>query len=161
MTSCPYLRSFSSRIWSKTVLIYPSNLDQDVANLNLRLDSRIYSVDENLLIKEFYSLEKGKITSKIVTRLSGKNSTKEIEYIWQRRSNLSQFEIKIVYAQAPPYLEVELKENGFVFKGVFGGVFRLLLQQLGFQYSLVNYINGQVDINYCKCSNKIKLHICT
>ena len=144
MTSCPYLRSFSSRIWSKTVLIYPSNLDQDVANLNLRLDSRIYSVDSNLLIKEFYSLENGRIISKIVGRLVGNNPTKEIESIWQRRSNLSQIEIKIVYAQAPPYLEVFNRENGFVFEGVFGGIFQLLHQQLGFQFLLINDIIGQV-----------------
>ena len=163
LTSCPCLNNFSSRIWSQTALTFVSEHEQDIANLQLALDSRVYSVDAKHLLKEFYSLENGKIFSKIVGRLDGNNSRKEIDKIWQRRSNLSQLKIKVVYAQSPPYLEVLSWKNGFVFEGVLGGTFDLLQQKLGFQYSVTKEENGEVRMLsslFFECKTKEVLKIC-
>jgi hypothetical protein len=67
--------------------------------------------------------------------------------IWQRRSNLSQIHIKVLYSQAPPYLEVLQRNNTTIFKGVFGEVFDLLHQKLGFQFTMILEPHSQARKN--------------
>ena len=132
---------FDSRILSKTVLVYSLKHENLLLNLNLALDSKVYSVDENLTLREYYSVDCISIAIKIIGQL---NQRRKIDFIWSRRSNLSELKIKVAFAQAPPYLMVNQKGNRTVFEGVFGGVFQLLQQRLGFKYSLVEGQSGQV-----------------
>ena len=95
-------------------------------------------MDDNLIFTEYYSAtNNGSLTTRILGSIMNKNQTSKFDFIWQRRSNLSQFHIKVVYSPVPPFLEVFHSNNKTVFEGVFGGVFDLLQQKLSFQYTAV------------------------
>ncbi len=143
---CSFLSTFSSIVWSKTVLILTQGYQAVVPSLNLALNSRVFSMDDNLTLSEFYSLtSNGNFTARILGSILFNN----LSSIWQRRSNLSQIHIKVLYSRVPPYLDVYNKNNKTVFEGVFGEVFDLLQQKLGFQYTLVLEPNGQASKNQC------------
>lgn len=147
---CSFLSTFSSIVWSKTVLILTQGYQAVVPSLNLALNSRVFSMDDNLTLSEFYSLtSNGNFTARILGSILFNN----LSSIWQRRSNLSQIHIKVLYSRVPPYLDVYNKNNKTVFEGVFGEVFDLLQQKLGFQYTLVLEPNGQASKNQTYLNN--------
>ena len=139
---CSYLSKFPSIFWSSTVLILTQGFQTVVPGLNLALDSRVFSMDDNLTLTEYYSIT---TSGNFTTRILGSILSNNLSNIWQRRSNLSQIHIKVVYSQVPPYLEVYKRNNQTVFEGVFGGVFDLLQQKLGFQFTMVLEPNGQAS----------------
>ncbi len=139
---CSFLSTFPSIIWSKTVLILTQGYQTIVPSLNLALDSRVFSMDDNLTLTEYYSAANNE---NFTTRILGSILSNNYSNIWQRRSNLSQIHIKVLYSQVPPYLEVLQRNNRTVFKGVFGGVFDLLQQKLGFQFTMVLEPSGQAS----------------
>ncbi len=141
---CGFLSTFSSFVWSKTVLILTQGYQAVVPSLNLALNSRVFSMDNNLTLSEFYSVTSN---GNFTTRILGSILFNNLSSIWQRRSNLSQIHIKVLYSRVPPYLDVYKKNNKTVFEGVFGKVFDLLQQKLGFQYTLVLEPNGQASKN--------------
>jgi hypothetical protein len=99
-------------------------------------------MDDNLTLTEYYSAANNE---NFTTRILGSILSNNYSNIWQRRSNLSQIHIKVLYSQVPPYLEVLQRNNRTVFKGVFGGVFDLLQQKLGFQFTMVLEPSGQAS----------------
>ena len=136
LSPCNSLGEFPSTIWSKTALILTRGHQSVVLNLKLALDSRVYSMDENLILTEYYSeTSNGSLTTRILGSIMNGNQSNKFDFIWQRRSNLSQFHIKVVYSPVPPFLEVYHRNNKTFFEGVFGGVFHLLQQKLSFQYT--------------------------
>ncbi len=141
LSPCKYLIEFPSTNWSNTALIFTNGHQSIVPNLSLALDSRVYSMDGNLILTEYYSAtNNGNLTSRILGSVMNK-----IDFIWQRRSNLSHLHIKAIYSPVPPYLDVIQKNNKTIFEGVFGGVFDLLQQKLGFQFTLVLDPEGQAS----------------
>jgi len=138
LSPCNFLSEFPSTNWSKTALILTRGHQAVVPNLNLALDSRVYSMDDNLILTEYYSAtNNGNLITRILGSIMNHNQSSKFDFIWQRRSNLSQLHLKVVYSPVPPHLEVFHKNNKTVFGGVFGGVFHLLEQKLGFQYTAV------------------------
>jgi hypothetical protein len=146
LTECPIIIDFISKIWSETVLVYSYQHHNFLSNLNLALDSRVYSIDADYTLREYFSIDKVSITSRTIGQLNQNIPRRNIEYIWSRRSNLSQLHVKVAYSQLPPYLMIFQRGNTMVFEGVFGGVFELLQQRLGFKYSLVKGNEGHVGI---------------
>jgi hypothetical protein len=144
LTPCAFLSKFSSNAWSKTVLILTQGHQTIVPSLKLALDSRVFSMDHNLTLTEYYSATSN---GNFTTRILGSIISNNFSNIWQRRSNLSLIHIKVLYSQIPPYLEVYQKNHETVFKGVFGGVFDLLQQKLGFQFTMILEPNAQARKN--------------
>ena len=107
-------------------------------------------MDDTLTLTEYYSMT---TSGNFTTRILGSILSKNLSNIWQRRSNLSQIQIKVLYSRAPPYLEVYQRNNKTVFEGVFGGVFDLLQQKLGFQFTMVLEPNGQASKNQTSLNN--------
>ena len=89
LSPCNFLSKFPSTIWSKTALILTRGHQSVVPNLRLALDSRVYSMDDNLIFTEYYSAtNNGSMTTRILGSIMNKNQTSNFDFIWQRRSNI-------------------------------------------------------------------------
>jgi len=123
--------------WRKNSLILlPQTLF--IANsLQLNLNSRVYSLDEDLSLHEIYryNLEDKNYT---YTNLGKTNSTdfpENVKYIWERRSNLSTVHLNVLYINYIPYNMIEPPRKP---EGYLAELFLILQERLQFKYNLKN-----------------------
>jgi hypothetical protein len=121
-----------------------------VKDLELRIDSRVYSLTAIGWLSEIYKTE---MNSKLkVTRSMGnvfaKNFALKLQSIWERRSNLTEIHLKIVYAASSPYAMPT--KNGLRVTGYNGDLFHTLQEKLNFKYTLIEnstFAHGQNNGN--------------
>ena len=105
-------------------------------DLSMNLNSKVYHLDSNFLLYEIFKNEtfnKNYIQRKI-GNTSSRDFTKNIDYIWKRRSNLNSTQLAIIYGNYPP---LTWKGNNSVdVRGLYGDIFFALQQKLHFQYTI-------------------------
>ena len=88
---CEELTKVPWTFWRRNFLFLWPQTQFIASRLQLNLNSRVYSLDEDLLLREIYkyNLDDKNYTYKNVGNTNSKNFLENVKYIWERRSNLS------------------------------------------------------------------------
>ena len=148
MADCDELGQKKWTFWKDHPLILTTeNLP---SHLDVNCNSRIYHIDSNLSVLETYKHQEHDLNY-VVQRVGDARSLDSIAksgYIWDRRTNLSNVHLNIVYILFPPIIMKQ--NNSETITGVYVDLFNALQEKLGFTYSLYQQVNntfGSLDAN--------------
>lgn len=136
MAPCLELAAKDWVFWNYNALILMPNTEGIATDLKMNLNSRIYHLDNNFSLYEIFKY--GSLNSSFVQKMIGNTSTTNFvgksEYIWNRRSNLSNVHLGIIYGGYPP---ITWKGDSIDdVRGLYGEIFYALQEKLQFQYTM-------------------------
>ena len=120
------------------------------ATLHINLNSRIYFLDIDQKLYEIfkYNLQDQNYVQQEIGFINSTDFINSVNYIWDRRSNLSRIHLNIIYVDYHPF---NIKQNDTSkVKGYNGEIFHSLQEKLNFNYNL----NIQADKLYGQPDNK-------
>ena len=122
--------------WKNNPLILLPHTKGVASDMNINFNSRIYSLDLNYSLFEIfkYHTMSSSYALQYIGNTASSSFVKNAQYIWSRRSNLSDVNLQIIYGGYPPFIWEE-KESQNV-KGFYGEIFFALHEKLQFQYTL-------------------------
>ena len=111
--SCKELTLLPSQYWKNISIILLPQSHWIAKDLQLNIDSRVYSMDPNQQIYEMYKVNPWD-TSIIENKIGQINNSVDLaatKNIWERRSNLSSLHLTIIYADMWPNSAVNKVSN--------------------------------------------------
>jgi hypothetical protein len=107
--------------------------------LQLRVNSRIYYLDEYQWLHEIYrfNLEDLNYTQFKLGQASSSLLKRNLSYIWERRSNLSTTHLNVIYINYKPFTMIT--KRPLQIDGYLGELFVLLQEKLKFNFTLTEH----------------------
>ena len=140
------LKNLSSTFWRDNSLLLLPQSEAIAKDLQLNIDSRVYNLSADGWISEVYKISVNNVllTVRSLGNVFDRNFSRNVESIWERRSNLSEIHLNIVYANFSPY--VMPADNGKSVTGYHGDLFKMLQEKLKFKFTLIEnntFLHGQ------------------
>ena len=138
LSSCQQFSKIPATVWKYNILILLPQSHKIAKNLQLTVNSRIYYLDEEHWLHEIYRYNWNDQNYTQI-RLGQANSSKfglNLNYIWERRSNLSNIHLNIIYRNLDPYTNIA--KSPLTIKGYLGELFLLLQEKLKFNFTLID-----------------------
>ena len=155
MYPCIELSHLPSTFWKNHSLILLPQSQMIAKDLHLNIDSRVYSLTDDGFISEIYQvMPMRKANSSVIGNIKQKNFQANVQTIWERRSNLQNIHLNIVYANVSPYSIIENDTSKIT--GYFGDIFNILQEKLNFNFTLIrNDVFGRDEKGNCSFDGMI------
>ena len=132
---CQDLSALPWTYWKKNRLILLPQTQLLAKDLKLNIDSKVYSLSSDLILNELYKINQNDLyfISKEVGNITTGN---DIVTIWERRSNLSELWLNVVFGNYWPH-NTYTNNDTSTLAGYFADQFWLLQEKFNFKYTLV------------------------
>ena len=140
-SSCHQLNKIHWTFWRINSLILLPQTLSITNSLQLNINSRVYHLDEQQQLHDIfrYNLEDINYVSKSLGNTNLTNFHDTVNYIWERRTDLSTIHLNIVYIHYPPFTMIKSAQN---IKGYLGQLFVMLQEKLQFKFTLSEQENN-------------------
>ena len=149
MYPCIELSHLPSTFWKNHSLILLPQSQMIAKDLHLNIDSRVYSLTEDGFISEMYQvMPTRKPNVSVIGNIKDNNFQANVQSIWERRSNLQDIHLNILFANYSPYTIIKNDTSNIT--GYFGDIFNLLQEKLRFNFTLIRQdLFGKNDPGHC------------
>ena len=136
LSPCKELSNLNWTFWRSNSIILMPQTKTISASLSINFNSRIYflNLDNKLFEIYKYNLQDKNHVEKELGSTNLTNFLKAVTYIWDRRANLRNIHLNMIYNDYPPF---SIKQNDTrVIKGYHGELFHFLQETLQFSYNI-------------------------
>jgi len=138
---CQQLTQVPWTYWRNNSLILLPQTFFIANSLQLNINSRVYHLDAKQQLYEIYryNLEDTDYAFQAVGDTNSADFHETAEYIWERRTDLSNIHLDIIYINHPPFTMIKSAQD---IQGYLGELFVTLQGKLQFRFTLSEQLNN-------------------